>query len=72
MKLRRVEYSTGCSIDSVDPHRIKMGWFHGWFQYQDGDGASCCGIVEHEDGTIDYYAPGWIRFLDKPDDEAKT
>lgn len=72
MKLRRVEYSTGTEIDKVGPHWIKVGWFHGCFQWQNEGRAGCLATIEHEDGTVDVYAPGYIRFLDTPPEEDKS
>lgn len=67
MKLRRVEYSIGRSLKNAN--QTKMGWFHGWFQWQDGDEAGCLATIEQEDGTVGEHSPEWIRFLDKPTED---
>lgn len=66
MKLRRVEYSQGGPITEARPDQIKAGYFHGWFQYQDGADAGCMGVVENTNGTVYRYLPENIKFLDNP------
>lgn len=37
--------------------------FHGWFQFGEAtEGMMGMAIVEYEDGTTDYFAPGLIKF----------
>ena len=45
----------------------RPAWFHGWFQFGNSDGGmDANGVVEFEDGTTDYYSPGYITFDEPP------
>lgn len=42
--------------------RGRRAWFHGFYQWGDRDEYECQGVVEFEDGGVDYYPVRAIRF----------
>ena len=41
----------------------RPAYFHGWFQFgNSGDGMDGMAVVEYEDGTTDYFSPGYVTF----------
>ena len=43
------------------------GFFHGWFNFGDENGCQACGIIEFEDGFVDYFDISSFVFKTSPD-----
>jgi hypothetical protein len=47
--------------------KARPAFFHGWFQFGNAEGGmDGMAVVEYEDGTTDYFSPGYIVFDTPP------